>query len=105
MEVGALPDYLATGIDISEFNGDVNMAALNHIRAWEGVDEDKLEWMPGKDASVFETDQAVCVLTEQCAARFGVELGGEVSVAVYAVRRKTILIALTAGHKACQHDT
>ncbi len=28
MEVGALPDYLATGIDISEFNGDVNIAAL-----------------------------------------------------------------------------
>ncbi len=27
------------------FSGDVNMAALNHIRAWEGVDEDKLEWM------------------------------------------------------------
>lgn len=71
------------------FGGDVTMAAVNHLRAWENVEEDKLEWQDGTDASILETDQPVCVLTEKCAGRFGVGLGDEVSVAVYAVRRNS----------------
>ena len=74
------------------FGGDVTMAAVNHLRAWENVEEDKLEWQNGTDASVLETDQPVCVLTEKCAARFGVGLGDEVSVAVYSVRRNASVV-------------
>lgn len=69
------------------FGGDVDMAAINDVRCWEDFDDGKMEWLAGTASSVFGTDQPVCALTEQCAERFGVGLGGEAGVAVYAVRR------------------
>lgn len=71
------------------YGGDVSMAALNDIRAWSTLEEDKLEWLDGADSSIFATSQAYCVLSEESARRFDTELGGEVSLAVYAVRRNS----------------
>lgn len=72
------------------FGGDVDMAAVNSTRAWEGFNESVMEWRTGSDGSIFASDRPVCVLSEGCAQRFGAELGGEVRVAVYTVRRNPV---------------
>lgn len=77
------------------YGGDVSMTAINNIRAWEGVEKYELEWMAGMDASIFETDRALCVLSEDSAQRFGAELGSEVNLAVYAVHRNSVGVTYT----------
>lgn len=72
------------------FGGDVDMAAVNSTRAWEGFNESIMEWQAGAGGGMFASDRPVCALSESCARRFGAELGGEVQVAVYAVRRNSM---------------
>lgn len=75
------------------FGGDVSMAALNNIHAWESLEEENLEWLDSADSSIFETGQAICILSEDSAQRFGVGLGDEVTISVYSVLRNSAGVA------------
>ncbi len=72
------------------FGGDLSISAINDIRGVESFDEGKMEWLDDVEASIFETKQPVCVVTEQCAQRFHTELGGYIDAAVYAIRRNSM---------------